>query len=87
MPQHNTTALYASNLTRTMQTAKEIALTTGHTPIMDKIIHIGGTSRSTHTEIIEVNQDNIVKALETNDYQTNYYFEQGSVTVEEFENV
>ncbi len=53
--------------------------------VPDKIIHISGTSRSSHSERIEVTRDNIVKALETNDYQINYYFEQGAVTVAEFE--
>ena len=55
--------------------------------VPDKIKHVSGGSRGTNTEIIEVDPDNIVEALETNDYHINYYFQPGSVVVEKIENL
>ena len=47
----------------------------------DKILYTIGTSSTSETKALETNRENIIEALEGNDYHINYYFPNGSVEV------
>jgi len=55
--------------------------------VPDKIIHVVGTSRNSQSEEIDVNRENITRALEMNAYHENLYFPNGSVKCESVEKI
>jgi hypothetical protein len=55
--------------------------------VPDKILYTIGTSSTSETRALETNRENMIEALECNDYHVNYYFPNGSVEVVAVENV
>jgi len=55
--------------------------------VPDKILYTIGTSSSSETKALETKRENIIEALEGNDYHVNYYFRNGSVEVVAVEDV
>jgi len=47
----------------------------------DKILYTIGTSNGPQTKALGTDRENIIEALEGNDYHVNYYFPNGSVEV------
>ena len=49
--------------------------------VPDKILYTIGTSTTSETKTLDTNRDNIIEALEGNDYHVNYYFPNRSIEV------